>query len=619
MTRHVVIGTAGHVDHGKSALVLALTGTDPDRWAEEKRRGITIDLGFAHLPLTADLEASIVDVPGHEDFVRNMVAGATGVDVALLVVAADEGVMPQTIEHLAILELLGIRNGVVAVTKADLAQPDWLELVFADVTDRIEATSIAWEPPVAVSALEGLFRLPVDRAFSLAGAGTVVTGTTWSGTVATGDEVVVLPQGIPARVRSVQVHGETRPRAEPGRRTALALPGVDRHAVARGSVVVADPSWRPVSALDAQVTLLPNAPRPLSQRSRVRCHLGTAEVIGRVTPAGDAIAPGQTGLVRLRLDEPVVARWGDRIILRAYSPVTTIGGAVVVDPWPAPRPRRPVADPRRAGTDVIVRILAVVESRGAAGVAQRDLMVRAGVPRGDLASAVTEAIRTGAVACAGDTLLSADVVRELRGRATGLIAEHHEQHPLAPGMPLEMLRKALGDSPAGAAVLSALPAGGEFAIEGGVARLSTHRPTLDARQSRDGEALLLALRAGGPEGRAVAELEHEFPPGIVASLMAYYVRQGTAIRVGPERYYHRAELDAVVRQALETVRRLGQATVPQVRDALGLTRKYLIPLLEWLDQRGFTARAGDARRLTPVGERYVRDTASELDAVSGGP
>ncbi|MGD2135847.1 MAG: selenocysteine-specific translation elongation factor, partial [Gemmatimonadales bacterium] len=293
MTRHVVVGTAGHVDHGKTALVQALTGIDTDRWEEEKRRGITIDLGFAALELEGGLRASIVDVPGHEDFVRNMVAGATGVDVAFLVVAADEGVMPQTVEHLAILEFLGVRTGVVVISKTDLADDEWLELVLQDVAERVESSSIAWQDPVHFSAVTGagadqvrqalaraaaraveraaddLFRLPVDRVFSVPGAGTVVTGTVWSGSVATGDAVRLLPGDAQSRVRSIQVHDQPRERAEPGRRSALALPDIDRQTAGRGTVAVADPGWRTTSVIDALVTLLPER-RPLSQRSRVR-------------------------------------------------------------------------------------------------------------------------------------------------------------------------------------------------------------------------------------------------------------------------------------------------------------------------------------------------------------
>src|SRR5213592_1374149 len=336
--RRFVIGTAGHIDHGKTALVKALTGVDTDRWEEEKRRGITIDLGFAPLPLDDAIQASVVDVPGHEGFVRNMLAGATGIDVALLVIAADEGIMPQTEEHLAIVELLGVRRGIPVITKRDLVEPDWLDLVRTEVTERLQGSRVHWAPPVATSSVtrqaldelqaalrlvaqdlverpaDDLFRLPIDRVFAVAGAGTVVTGSTWSGSVAVGESVRLLPLGRDARVRSIEVHGESAARAVPGRRTALALVGVDKSELARGDVAVTGPGWHATGMLDAAVELLRGAHKPLASRTRVRVHLGTAEVLARVVQTR-AIGPGETGPARLMLETPLVARGGDRFVL----------------------------------------------------------------------------------------------------------------------------------------------------------------------------------------------------------------------------------------------------------------------------------------------------------------
>ncbi|OLD03755.1 MAG: selenocysteine-specific translation elongation factor, partial [Gemmatimonadetes bacterium 13_1_40CM_3_69_22] len=335
----------------------ALTGVDTDRWEEEKRRGITIDLGFAPLPLGDQLQASVVDVPGHEGFVRNMLAGATGIDVALLVVAADEGIMPQTEEHLAIVELLGVRRGIPVITKRDLAEPEWLDLVQAEVVERLERSRVRWSPPVPTSAVTGegldqlrsalrqvaeelverpaddLFRLPIDRVFAVAGAGTVVTGSTWTGSVTVGDSVRLLPLEREARVRSIEVHGQTAERAGPGRRTALALVGVDKSELARGHVAVTGAGWRATTMLDAAVELLPTAHKAIASRTRLRVHLGTAEVLARVVQVR-SIAPGEQGLARLMLETPLVARGGDRFVLRSFSPVTTIGGGVVLDPFP---------------------------------------------------------------------------------------------------------------------------------------------------------------------------------------------------------------------------------------------------------------------------------------------
>ena len=632
MTRHVVIGTAGHVDHGKTALVKALTGVETDRFPEEQRRGITIDIGFAPLAL-GDMHASVVDVPGHEDFIRNMVAGATGIDVALLVVAADEGVMPQTHEHLAILEALGIRHGVAAITKADLAEPDWLALVAADVAERLRHTSLIWSPPVAVSARSGvgldalrkalanaatqvadrpaddLFRMPVDRVFSLRGAGTVVTGTTWSGSVKVGDQVTVLPEGIVARVRTVQVHGEDRPAAEPGRRTAVALAGVERLEVARGSVLVADPSWRATSAIDVRLTLLPGAPRPVGQRSRIRLHLGTAEVIARVTPAGEGIPPGESGVVRLRLESPVVARAGDRGVIRSYSPVTTIGACEVLDPWPAARPRRPVAaDPgacpaRSEGREPGVRVLV-----GASGLPVGDLPVRAGVRPRDLGALVGRLTASGDFTLAGDLIFPAAEVRRLSALALETLAADHRANPLAPGMPLELLRRALKPVTLAEYVLARLEGEVKIVVNGSVARLRSHAPTLDDSQAEAGRQLLEFLAAGGAEGRSAEEIQ-KLAKGTPA-LLDHYLRQGTAIRVGQERYYERAALQHLSRTALARIRQGGSAGSPSgLREVLKLSRKYLIPLLEWLDSKGFTVRIGDGRRVTPAGEKYLKEEA----------
>ncbi|MGH7519553.1 MAG: selenocysteine-specific translation elongation factor, partial [Gemmatimonadales bacterium] len=354
----MIVGTAGHIDHGKSALVTALTGAPTDRLAEERRRGITIDLGFAPLDLDG-VTAGVVDVPGHEDFVRTMVAGASGIDLALLVVAADEGIMPQTEEHLAILEQLAVPAGLPVITKSDLVEPAWLELVIGEVAERLGRSSVAFDAPLAVSAVTGagveelrrrlgeharrvavrpaddVFRLPLDRAFSVAGVGTVVTGTAWSGSVAIGDRVRLLPGGAEARVRSIESYGRALERSAPGARTALGLAGLERAEARRGQVVVrAEVPWTASDRLDVAIVLLPGV-RPLTMRSRVRLHIGTAEVMARIAPRG--AVPDGAQLARLRLESPLLARGGDRFVLRSYSPVTTIGGGIVLDPDPPVR------------------------------------------------------------------------------------------------------------------------------------------------------------------------------------------------------------------------------------------------------------------------------------------
>ena len=630
MERHVVIGTAGHVDHGKTALVQALTGVDTDRWEEEKRRGITIDLGFAPLDLGGGLEASVVDVPGHEDFVRNMVAGATGVDVALLVVAADEGVMPQTVEHLAILDFLGVQAGVVALTKSDLADAEWLELVRADVTQRLARSTIAWEPPVAVSSVTGLgldplraalrravarareraaedlFRLPVDRVFSLPGAGTVVTGTVWSGTVRVGDDVTLHPGAVHARVRSVEVHGRSQEGAAPGRRTALALVGLGRQQASRGSVVVSHPAWRETASLDVLLTLLPEA-RPLTQRSRLRLHLGTAEVLARVVPAGDRIEPGaREQPARLRLEEPVLARWGDRAVLRAVSPVTTVGGCWVVDPYPPSRPRRPAGAPERAIRDPGERVRAFVGLAGTQGVPVGDLIVRLGLAP-EAAARIAGAIAHDGIVKAGDRLVSGTAAVGARSLVLERLAAFHQAQPLLPGMPLEEFRKLVTDPGLAAQVLAALEAEKVVVQDKGVVKLTKHRPTLSAAHARAAQAIRAGLAAAGAHGQTAAEVAAHAAGAAAVEIAEFLVREGTAIRVGNDRYYDRQQLEGAARRVLGVIRSRGQVTPSEVRDILELTRKYLIPILEWMDSVGLTVRAGDARRLGPAANQIGWD------------
>ncbi len=619
--RRFVIGTAGHIDHGKTALVKALTGVDTDRWEEEKRRGITIDLGFAPLPLGDAIQASVVDVPGHEGFVRNMLAGATGIDVALLVIAADEGIMPQTEEHLAIVELLGVRRGIPVITKRDLVDGEWLELVRSEVSTRLGASRVRWDDALATSVVTGeglpelrealrrvagdlverpaddLFRLPIDRVFAVAGAGTVVTGSTWSGSVAVGDTVRLLPLGREARVRSIEVHGQAAERAVPGRRTALALVGVDKNELARGHVAVTGAGWQATTLLDVAAELLPTARRPLASRTRVRVHLGTAEALARVVQT-PAIAPGHSGLARLLLETPVVARGGDRFVLRSFSPVTTIGGGVVLDPFAPSRTRlrrRRVAVAQ--GPAVRLGILAV--EAGLTGVGTDTLAVRLGVSPGRVTAVIAEAEQN--VLASPETLVDRQAVVAEAGRLGEVLRRYHEEHPLDPGMSLQALRAAVGTPAPPSAVLDAvLDVGvksGQLEVAGSVARRPGWRPALDARATDASDKLARRLADARWQVPTVAELEREFPGSPVRALLSHLARTGTAEPIDAERYAANGAL-AEFRTALETaLAELGTATPAELRDRLGLTRKHLIPLLEWADRRGVTRRAGDARVL----------------------
>ena len=627
MVRHVIVGTAGHIDHGKTALVKALTGVDTDRWAEEQRRGITIDLGFAPLPLDPDTQVGIVDVPGHEGFVRNMLAGATGIDAALLIIAADEGIMPQTEEHLAIVELLRVRRGVPVITKRDLVDEEWLTLLTAEVSARLAGGSVRWEAPVATSARTGaglpelreaiarvardvadraerdLFRLPVDRVFTLKGAGTVVTGSTWSGTVGEGESVRLLPLDREARVRSIESHGSTFPKALPGRRTALALVGVEHQELGRGHVVVTGAGWRPTKRLDVTIEVLASAPRSLAARARVRVHLGTAEVLARVTPV-EPIAPGSRGVARLALEDALVARGGDRFVIRSYSPVTTIGGGSVIDPYPPDAPRR--LRQRRLALDAAPadRLAGWVREARLSGVLRSDLPVRLGIPPQSVAEVIGLAGKN--VLDAGDRLVFRSAASREAERLAGVLDAHHASHPVDAGMSLQALRASIGNGATNDAicdqVLDLAVRKGILEVEGHLARRPGWRAAVAARADGDAGRISAHLVAADWRVPTVPELETEFQGLPVRALLAHLLHTGGVVQVDQERFAAPAALARFQRALEEVIRDVGPVTPAALRDRLGLTRKYLIPLLEWADRRGVTRREGDTRvlgRLTP--------------------
>ena len=631
MDRHVVVGTAGHIDHGKTALVKALTGVDTDRLEEEKRRGITIDLGFAPLAL-GSVAASVVDVPGHEGFVKNMVAGATGVDLALLVVAADEGVMPQTTEHLAILRFLGVTRGVVALTKCDLA-PDaaWRELVAEEIGAAVAAAFGRPWPIVQVSATLGTgieelrrtlgeeagavaarsvddrVRLPVDRAFALPGAGTIVTGTLWSGTTSEGEQLTVLPLGLPARVRSIEVHGQAAARAEPGRRVALALVGVSCDQVERGAVVVSGEGWAASRAVDVALSMLPDAAPRLRPRIRVRIHHGTSEVLARIVLPPEADARAARVPARLLLESPLVARAGDRFVVRSYSPVTTIGGGSVVDPggWSEGRggagARRrkaaPIAALPASDVDLITQL---VRRRGSRGLGRPALEAIAGMDRPQLSAAVAEAVGTALVESAG-WLVAVEEVDALARRLGAALDHFHSEHPLEAGMPVQSWRASGGggDVPRPLVDLAErrLAADGRVERDTAVVRRPGWTPHLAGKNQQLRDSLLVELRNAGPEPPAVGELASGHPGADVAGLLRLMAREGLVVAVGKDRFYAVEALRAEQERIVTLLTELGSATPAALRDRLGRSRKWLIPLLEWCDTQGITRRKGDERVL----------------------
>ena len=610
----MIIGTAGHIDHGKSALVAALTGQAMDRLAEERRRGITIDLNFAPLPLGDGRTAGVVDVPGHEDFVRTMVAGASGIDLALLVIAADEGIMPQTVEHLAVLEHLGVAAGIPVVTKADLVDPDWLDLVLAEVAERMARSPVRFDQPVAVSAKTGrgldelrarladraavlkphraadLFRLPVDRAFSVAGVGTVVTGTAWSGRVSVGEAVRLLPSGPSGRVRSIESYGAALEQSEPGARTAVGIAGIQRDQAHRGAWLVSvDSPWLPAQAIDAELSLDPDAPRGLTARTRVRVHLGTAEVMARVHPR-TPIEPGGRGLARLTLETPLVARGGDRLVLRSYSPVTTIGGGRVLDPSP---PRRRTPWPAGlASEDAASRFAALLERRPG-GITAAELPVLVGCAP---AEGVGIARGTAGVRQVGDLWVRESTLADLGTRAVSLLKAHHRARPSDRGLSIETLRRGLRapDVLAERAVAD-LASAGRIRTADGVATLSGFVPRVEGGDAEI-DRVVRILEEAGLSPPTLGELEQQTGRRDVGAILRLAAQAGKVEAVERERYYARPALDRFT-ATLTELGREGSIAPAALRERLGISRKYLIPLLEWADAKGITERVGDARRL----------------------
>ena len=615
MGRVMILGTAGHVDHGKTALVRALTGVDTDRLAEEKRRGITIDLGFASLPLPDGGVLGVVDVPGHEAFVRNMLAGATGIDLALLVVAADEGVMPQTREHLAILSILGISGGVVALTKCDLVEGEWLDLVREDVRaavsgtplehavvcvtsattgdglDELRAAIFAAAAAIPARAADDLFRLPVDRAFSVRGTGTVVTGTVWSGCLRRDASVRILPGDAAARVRGIESHGAALPQASPGTRTAVALAGAEVAAVRRGTVVVSDRGWSSSRSILAEVALLEDAPGQVGPRTRVRFHLGTVETGARVVTAGGALAPGARKQARIVLDEPVVARAGDRFVLRNASPLVTIGGGIVNDPAPPHRRSRPW--PRSASSPA-ERLPLVLASALAHGVEVDSLAVRIGATPTEVEELLA---RAKGVRRVGDRIYTEETVAACAERMVALVEEYHESSPLEPGAPLQSVRARLGAEGAVAElVLGELTESGRLAVRGALVLRAGWAPVLSSEARAVRGELLQLLRAAGAEPPSVGELEERFG-GVAVPLLRMLERDGEVVQVEAERYYAAAALARIL-ETLRTGMSAGRSYTPaELRDMLGLSRKFLIPLLEYCDRSGVTTRRGGERVL----------------------
>ncbi len=607
--KSVIVGTAGHIDHGKSALVEALTGTHPDRLAEEKRRGITIDLGFAFLEENG-VRFGFIDVPGHERFVSNMLAGAAGIDLVLLVIAADESVKPQTREHFDICRLLGVKRGVVALTKSDLMDGDLLELVKLEIEEYLRGSFLERAPIVSVSAKTGAglpelkralhavaeqtvgkdseqyFRLPIDRAFPMKGFGTVVTGTLISGSVGAGDEVELFPKGARLRVRGVQSGGKNEVRAFAGQRTAVNLAGIEHTAVKRGMTLAAPGKFRVTRRIDSRLTLLPSA-KKLKQRARVHFHAGTTETIAEILlHQQNELAPGQSALVQLRLQEDALVLPGDRFIVRQFSPVTTIGGGIVLDPLA----RRPML--RDTGR------LAFLETLERGG---RDEILAAMAERAALVS-VTGKPSTGLtieeiVARTG----SRKAFEEVSGKISATMERFHKDNPLLPGIAREDLRASLGrrmSAETFRAALEELAAKKKIELHGELVRRAGAEIALQPEEARAKEQIEKEFSSAGLAVPSVKEVlaKLSVESKRAEKLLQILLREKMLIRVTPELIFHRDALAQLRDQLLVHKRVKGERiSVPAFKELTGITRKYAIPLLEYLDRERVTRRAGDER------------------------
>jgi len=614
----VIIGTAGHIDHGKTQLVKALTGVDTDRLPEEKRRGITIDLGFAPLLLDGIGTAGVIDVPGHEDFVRSMVVGASGIDLALLVVAADEGVMPQTREHLSILRLLEIPRLVVALTKCDLVDDDeWLALVRDDLSELIDDQ---W-PDNAIVACSSrtryglddlcralveklargnprdhadVFRMPVDRAFSVKGTGTVVTGTVWSGDVGMDEGVRILPSGRATRVRRIEQHGLRVERALAGNRAAIALSGTELSDVARGAVLVRDAHWQPSSLFEAVVALDPESAAGLTARSWLRLHAGASEVGARII-TGAGVDTTSRVLARVTTDSPLVLRGGDRFVLRLPAPLRTVGGGVVIDPYARRRalPHYTGPDLDRLALTPPGRLSFVLAAQAGRGVRIADVPVRIGC-----GPAQAEQIVGQSGAYVGrHNLFPIEAVERVMASVRRIVAEYEIRSPLALGVPAQTVREGVRASEELADIaIREMERSGEIESRGPLLRRPGWTPSPTDRDLDASNHLAHDICAGEQEPPSVGELVSRYGSSVPA-LLRFLERQGRIVQVEADRYYDRKALDQMIAQ-LKGRLVPGRVYVPaQLRDLLGSSRKYLIPFLEFCDRSGVTERREDGRVL----------------------
>jgi len=638
--REIVLGTAGHVDHGKTSLIRALTGIETDRLKEEKKRGITIELGFAYLDLPCGHRLGIVDVPGHEKFVKNMVAGVMGMDLVSFIVAADEGIMPQTREHFEICRLLGVKQGIIVITKVDMVEPDWLDLVEEEVRDFCVGSFLEDSPLVRVSSItgegiaelkeeldrfvsrqqlqevHGPFRLPVDRIFAMKGFGAVITGTSISGRVAIGEELRFYPAELVAKVRGLQVHSQSVEEVEAGHRTAINLQGVDTALIERGMVAATPGALQAGYMLDCEFLYLAGNEKPLKHRTRVRVHLGTAEVMGRISLLQqDELRPGQSAAVQLLFEEPIAVWPGDRYVVRSYSPATTIGGGEVLGNQPPRKRKRATEEDRQLNARVFrvlqhgtieERILLFLEESHTAGLTADELSIRLGIFGKQLKKVMNAPLSTRKIVVvdsAAQRYLAKTVSDKVEEALLLNLTAFHREHPLQGGLSKEELRSSLGkrlESKVFQFCLGELVKKELVIQEESEVRLSSHRIVLQV----DEKAFQLKLeewyRQKGLSTATIRESWEQFsdiPESMVKEVLALLLRQGKLVKISESLYYHADTIDKLALDLTAFLTREKDIDAPRFKELTGLTRKFSIPLLEYFDRIKLTIRIGDTRVL----------------------
>jgi selenocysteine-specific elongation factor len=630
--KSIVVGTAGHIDHGKTALVKALTGIDADRLQEEKRRGITIDLGFAHTELMApngeQLRLGFVDVPGHERFVRNMLAGVGGIDLVLLVIAADESIKPQTREHFDILRLLGVQRGITVLTKSDAVDAETLEVVRLEVEEFLRGTFLEApkSPIVAVSSLTGvgledlkraivlaaadvrprdshsLARLPVDRVFTMKGFGTVVTGTLIAGTIHREEELEVFPTGRRVRVRGVQVHGQAAESAVAGQRTALNLAGASTEDLSRGMTLAPPSTFSASRRVDARLRLLSSAPRPLKYGTRVHFHSGTMETVAEIALHGvKQVAPGSEAFARIKLPEPVLLLPGDRFIIRQFSPVVTIGGGVVLDAAPLKR------DPRLEDFLTLLntgnaadKVEARIARHGPSGITLAALIAETGETRDTIEKLLTGALQQERVARIGETFVHGPVLEGLKSGLLATVDQFHKQNPLVAGISREQLREGQRvPAEIFAALLETLVRGKKLEVTGDLVRLPGHGVVMKDDEAESKKIIEEAFAGAGLKVPAL----HKVLAGLkidrarAQKIVTLLLRDKVLAKISDELVFHRTALEQLRRLVVSQKATSPKMDVARFKELTGVSRKYAIPLLEYLDRERVTRRVGDAREI----------------------